>query len=106
MASNQIPPSAPSPAIGIYTDPGLTPTFLVTVLVTVANMPSSPLIAQTNGLIAFIHRGSGAVCHSYSLSVIELLGGSSDLRATGSSMVTTKRTQFRNESFDLSTRKP
>ena len=70
--------------IGIYTDPGFTPTFLVTVLVTVGNMPSSPLIAQTNGLIAFIHRGSGAVFHSCSLSVLEVLGESSDPGVGGS----------------------
>jgi hypothetical protein len=25
MASNQIPPSAPSPVVGIFTDPGFTP---------------------------------------------------------------------------------
>jgi hypothetical protein len=56
----------------------------VPVLVTVANMPSSSLIAQTNGLIAFIHRGIGAVCHSCSLSVLEVLGESSDPGVGGS----------------------
>ena len=48
--------------------------FLVTVLVTIANVPPSPLIAQPNGLIACIHRGRVAVCHSCSLSVLETLG--------------------------------
>lgn len=55
----------------------------VTVLVTVTNIHPSPLIAQLNGLIAFIHRGSVAVCHSCSLSVSEVLGGSSKLRVAG-----------------------
>ena len=92
MASNQIPSSAPSPGIGIYSDPVLL-LFSgygfghgsVPVLVTIANVPPSPLIAQLNGLIAFIHRGSVAVYHSYSLSVSEVLGGSSDPRVGGSS---------------------
>jgi hypothetical protein len=46
----------------------------VTVLVTIANVPPSPLIAQLNGIIAFIHTGSVAVCHSCSLSVSGVLG--------------------------------
>ena len=91
MASNQIPSSAPSPDIGIYCDPvlllfsgyGFGPGS-VTVLVTIANVPLSPLIAQLNDLIAFIHRGSVVVCHSCSLSVSEVLGGSSDPRVGGS----------------------
>ncbi len=49
----------------------------VTVLVTVANIPPSPLIAQPNGLITCIHRGSVAVCHSCSLSASGVLGRSS-----------------------------
>jgi hypothetical protein len=57
----------------------------VTVLVTIANVPPSPLIAHLNGLIAFIHSGSVAVSHSCSLSVSEVLGGSSDPRVGGSS---------------------
>ena len=57
----------------------------VTVLVTIANVPPSPLIAQLIGLIAFIHSGNVAVCHSCSLSVSEVLGGSSDPRVGGSS---------------------
>jgi hypothetical protein len=56
----------------------------VTVLVTIANVPPSPLVAQLNGLIAFIHSGSVAVGHSYSLSVSEVLGGSSDPGVGGS----------------------
>src|SRR5438445_7658939 len=39
----------------------------VTVLVTVVNIPPSPLIAQPTGLITCIHRGSVTVCHSCSL---------------------------------------
>ena len=54
--------------------------FLVTVLVTMANVLLSPLIAQLNDLIAFIHSGNVAVCHSCSRSVSEVLGGASDLR--------------------------
>ena len=57
----------------------------VTVLVTNANVPPSPLIAQLNGLIAFIHSGSVAVGHSCSLLVSEVVGGSSDPRVGGSS---------------------
>jgi hypothetical protein len=57
---------------------------LVTVLVTVANIPPSPLIAQLNGLIPSIHQGSVAVCHSWSLSVSAVLGRSSKLRVAGS----------------------
>lgn len=37
---------------------------LVTVLVTIVNVPPSPLIAQPNGLIACIHSVSVAACHS------------------------------------------
>jgi hypothetical protein len=83
LPSNQIPPSAPSPDIGIYSDPvlllfsgyGFGPGS-VTVLVTIANLLLSPLIAQLNDLIAFIHSGNIAVCHSCSLTVSEVLGGS------------------------------
>jgi hypothetical protein len=56
----------------------------VTVLVTVANIPPSSLIAQLNGLISCIHKGSVAVCHSCSLSVSVVLGRSSKLRVAGS----------------------
>jgi hypothetical protein len=63
MASNQIPSSAPSPDIGIYSDPDLL-LFSgygfghgsVPVLVTVANIPPSPLIAQPKGLSPCIHK--------------------------------------------------
>jgi hypothetical protein len=57
----------------------------VTVMVTVANIPLSPLIAQPNGLIPCIHKGGVAVCHSCSLSVSGILGRSSDPRVGGSS---------------------
>ena len=57
----------------------------VTVLVTVANVPPSPLIAQPNGLIHSIIKGLVAVCHSCSLSVLGVLGRSSDPRVGGSS---------------------
>ncbi len=92
MASNQIPSSAPSLGIGIYSDPVLL-LFSgygfgygsVTVLVTVAYIPPSPLIAQPNGLIPCIHKGSVVVCHSCSLSVSGVVGRSSDPRVGGSS---------------------
>jgi len=58
----------------------MAPLFLVTVLVTVANIPPSLLIAQLNGLIPCIHKGSVAICHSCSLSISGVLGGSTDLR--------------------------
>ena len=48
-------------------------------------MLPSPLIAQLNGIIAFIHRGSVAVVIPDSLSVSVVLGGSSDPRVWGSS---------------------
>jgi len=57
----------------------------ITVLVTMANIPPSLLIAQPNGIIPCIHRDSVAVCHSWSLSVSGVLGRSSDPRVGGSS---------------------
>ena len=56
----------------------------VTVLVTVANIPPSPLVAKPNGLIPCIHMLSVAVYHSCSLSVSGILGRSSKLRVAGS----------------------
>ena len=56
----------------------------VTVLVTIANVPPSPLIAQLNGIIACIHSGIIVVRHSCSLSVSEALGEPSDPGVGGS----------------------
>ncbi len=66
-------------------DPGFTPSFLVTVLVTVANISPSPLIAQPKGLSLCIHKVVSLSCHSYSPLVSAVLGGSSDPRVGDSS---------------------
>jgi hypothetical protein len=73
----------------------------VTVLVTVANIPSSPLIAQPKSLIPCIHKGSVAVRHSYSLSVSGILGRSTDLGVGGSSP--SGRTNLGNSPFSTET---